>query len=288
MGLPLVSVICLCHNHARFIRESIDSVLNQTYKPVEIIVVDDSSSDESREIIREIVRKHPIIQTIFTARNLGNCRAFNTGFSASEGKYIIDLAADDVLHPDRIRKGVELFEKVGDTFGVNFTDADYIDEDSTFIRTHYQKSRHGEVLEEVPRGDVYADLLNKYFICSPTMMIRRTVLEDLNGYDETMAYEDFDFWIRSSRKYRYCFTPESLVRKRIVAGSLSTKQYVFNSRILESTYRICLKAEQLNKSRAENIALAKRAIYEGRRSLLSGNLSLAFKFLLLLDRLSFE
>jgi hypothetical protein len=117
------------------------------------------------------------------------------------------------------------------------------------------------------------------------MMIRREVLEELNGYDETLAYEDFDFWVRSSRKYKYCFSDQPLVKKRMVKGSLSSRQYNRNSQILKSTLRVCLKAEKLNRNQAEDRALARRAAYECREALLSGNFRTALKFAWLLDRL---
>jgi hypothetical protein len=117
------------------------------------------------------------------------------------------------------------------------------------------------------------------------MMMRRSVLEELNGYDETLAYEDFDFWVRSSRSYKYCFSEEPLVKKRILPGSLSSRQYVPNSSILASTYKVCLKAEKLNRNRQEHLALARRAAYEARQAIISGNFALALKFLLLIERL---
>jgi len=127
--------------------------------------------------------------------------------------------------------------------------------------------------------------LSRYFICAPTMMIRKKVLDELNGYDEDLAYEDFDFWIRSSRKYKYCFSDQLLVKKRIVEGSLSTRQYIRNSKILESTFKVCLKAEKLNRNLAEDRALTRRVVYECRQALLSGNFGMALKFAWLLDRL---
>ncbi|MBR9999842.1 MAG: glycosyltransferase family 2 protein [Cyclobacteriaceae bacterium] len=285
MDLPLVSVICLCYNHARFIKESLESVLAQDYSPVEIIVVDDKSSDMSRQIIEEIALGNPEIRTIFLENNQGNCKAFNTGFRASSGKYIIDLAADDILMPERIRTGVACMERSDESFGVHFTDAAYIDENAVFLRTHYKKDHAGNLIEHVPEGDIYRELLARYFICSPTMMIKRIVLEVLGGYDENLAYEDFDFWVRSSRKYKYCFTDEVLVKKRLVRGSLSSRQYTASSRILASTYRVCIKAERLNRNRSEHLALAKRAAYEGRQAILSGNFVQAMNFMSLIDRL---
>lgn len=285
MDISLVSVICLSYNHARFIREALESVYQQDYQPVEIVVVDDHSTDGSQEIIEDLTRGRSDIQKIYLKENLGNCRAFNMGLGAVKGSFIIDLAADDVLMPDRVRMGVECLSGLGETYGVHFSDAEYIDKDSRFIKYHYLRDQGGTLLEEVPQGDIYPELLSRYFICAPTMMIRRKVLDELKGYDEGLAYEDFDFWIRSSRKYKYCFSDKPLVKKRIVEGSLSTRQYIRNSKILKSTFNVCLKAERLNRNLSEDRALARRVAYECRQALISGNFGVAMKFAWLLDRL---
>jgi glycosyltransferase involved in cell wall biosynthesis len=285
MDFPLVSVICLSYNHAPFIKDALESVFQQDYAPVEIVVVDDYSSDQSRALIEKLTHNRSDIRKIYLEKNVGNCRAFNIGFKASGGAYVIDLAADDVLMPGRIRTGVECLFDSGEEYGVHFTDAEYIDKDSHFIKYHYTRDQGDTLLEQIPQGDIYSELLKRYFICAPTMMIRRKVLDDLRGYDENLAYEDFDFWVRSSRKYKYCFSDKILVKKRILEGSLSTRQYIRNSKILESTYQVCLKAEQLNQNKEEDRALAIRVAYECRQSLLSGNFHLAMKFAYLLDKL---
>src|SRR5690554_6116465 len=102
---PLVSVICLCHNHERFLEEAIDSVLDQTYPNIEIIVVDDASTDGSKALLKDICVKNNL-PFIDIAENIGNCAAFNKGFSVAKGKYVIDFAMDDVMMPERIEKQV--------------------------------------------------------------------------------------------------------------------------------------------------------------------------------------
>ena len=104
---PLVSVICLCYNQGEFINDAVNSVLNQEYSNIELIIIDDHSTDVSTEIIQEIVTKNPQIKAIYNPQNIGNCKAFNIGYYASSGEYLIDLAADDLLDPNRISKGLE-------------------------------------------------------------------------------------------------------------------------------------------------------------------------------------
>jgi hypothetical protein len=97
-------------------------------------------------------------------------------------------------------------------------------------------------------------------------MVKKSVFEDLNGYDESLAYEDLDFWIRASRKYEFDFIDEILVQKRIVTNSLGSHFFQKNNsnfkKINRSTYTILKKAFQLNRSKVEDLALQKRVHFE--------------------------
>ncbi len=258
MRLPPVTVICLCYNQERFVRESILSVLNQNYPNIQLVVIDDASLDNSVGVITEILEEYPQIRFIPLQANSGSCRAFNHGLLFAYGEYIIDLAADDILLPDRIYKGVLALTKAGDTFGINFTDADWIQENGSPVFRHSQRFPH----HTIPEGNIYRFLIERFFICSPTMMFRRKVMDSLGGYDERLAYEDFDFWIRSSRNYHYCYSPEVLVKKRIVKNSMSARQFTFLSPQLTSTFLVCEKIMILNRNREEQKSLGNRIRYE--------------------------
>ncbi|MEQ8423656.1 MAG: glycosyltransferase, partial [Cyclobacteriaceae bacterium] len=208
MAQPLVSVICLCYNHAKYVEEAILSVLNQTYQPIELIVVDDASSDDSVAVIESLLIKYSQASFIGLKENIGNCAAFNLGFAQSKGQFIIDFAADDVLMPDRIEKGVRALESAGSDFGVQFSDALLIDRYGVTMGLQSDKFSH----DSIPQGDIYREIIDRYFISAPTMLIRREVLEKLQGYDESLAYEDFDFWVRSSRDFEYLYIPEEIGR----------------------------------------------------------------------------
>ena len=274
MNLPQVSVICLCYNHEEFVVEAIQSVLNQTYKNIELIVVDDFSLDRSAEIIMGFIAKNPTIKFLPVTGNLGNCKAFNLGLKMSSGQYIIDLSADDVLMPDRIEKGVKALEASGKEIGVQFSDAEIIDRQGRRIGFHSDKYPHSGIAQ----GDVFKEVLARYFINSPTMMMRREVLDKMNGYDEALAYEDFDFWVRSSRDYKYLYIPEPLVKRRLLDDSYGKRQFEKGSAQLTSTYMVCQKALALSKNKAEYQALDKRVRYELRRTLQIGEFELAKKY----------
>ena len=280
---PLVSVICLCHNHEAYLKEAIESVLAQTYNNIEIIVVDDASTDGSKAALREICTKNDL-PFIDLKENIGNCAAFNKGFFQSSGKYIIDFATDDVMLAHRIEQQVHFFEMQAPNVGVVFSNAQIIDEQSNSLKMHHAVDTQGNVKEEIPEGDVYPDVLSRYFISPPTMMTRRVVLEDLGGYDESLAYEDFDFWVRSARTYQYAFQPHCLTKVRKVKASLSSKLYAQGDRQLQSTYLVCLKAAKLNRSAQDQKALIERLRYEMRHAVLTGNYEEATLFFDLLKK----
>lgn len=271
---PLVSVIAVCYNHERFVKDALTSVVEQTYQNVELIVVDDASTDNSVTIIQEFLANHPTTKFIHLQHNRGNCAAFNAGLAVAQGDFVIDLSADDMLLPERVVIGVKEFQERDETWGVQYADARLIDENGKPTGYHSDKYPH----RSVPQGDVYAELVERYFVCSPTMMMRSAVLRKLNGYDETLAYEDFDFWIRSSRSFKYFYTPQALVLRRLVKGSMSERQFKKGSAQQESTYKVCEKVVSLNRTDEERKALVNRIGYELRHAIARGDLGLAMKY----------
>ena len=229
---------------------------------------------------------YPSIELLLLPKNLGNCKAFNEALKLARGEFIIDFATDDVMMPDRIEKQVAFFGRLTPTVGVVYTDAVYINEDGKFIRNHFEYLFHKELISHIPQGDVYRDVLTTYFIPGPTMMIRREVFAALGGYDESLSYEDFDFWVRSSRIYRYAFLKERLTSIRKLKSSMSTGWYVPGDKQLHSTFLICKKAQQLNRDDDDKQALITRVRYEFRQSVLSGNHTEALLFYDLLKELN--
>lgn len=283
MTKPLVTVVCLCYNHEQFAREAIESVLSQTYPNIEVIVVDDASTDNSLEVIRRVIQFHPGVKLLPLKNNLGNCRAFNAGWRMASGEFIVDFSTDDVMLPERIEKQVRYFESSGRNHGVVFTDAVYIDAEGRELRQHFEHLKKHKLIEKIPTGDVYADVIERFFIPAPTMLVRREVFSALDGYDEELAYEDFDFWIRSSRNFSYGFIDETLTRIRLSPLSLSRKVYTAGDRQLHSTYRVCQKIARLNRTPRESAALQRRLRYELRHCVLTGNHNEASLFYQLLQ-----
>ena len=276
MHSPLVTVICLVHNQLPYLEEAITSVLNQDYPYVELIVVDDGSTDGSKESIRDLI-KSVEFQFVDIPASVGNCTAFNRGLDIATGDFIIDLAADDVLHKNRVTVGVERLQETG--YGVHYSNAELIAANGDHLALHNDRFDH-----KMPEGDIYSRLVRGYLVCPTTMMIKREVFDELEGYDESLSYEDFDFWVRSSRVFPYCYSDQVLVKKRILKGSHAATHAKFRNRHQRTTLEVCRKILNLNKTMEDRKALKIRCWHEIRECIKKGNLELLPDYLSILKR----
>ncbi|MCS7004629.1 MAG: glycosyltransferase [Cytophagales bacterium] len=284
--LPKVSIIALSYNHKKFIWESLLSIKKQTYPNIELIILDDASTDGSQEILKKWKQSFPEDLLILHEKNMGNCKSFNQGFRMSKGKYIIDFATDDLMVPQRVAKQVEHLENLGEKWGVSYSDVLMIDEQGKPIGTFYKRNKENQIVAYPPSGEVYRHVLGKQVISASSMMIRREVLEKLNGYDESLVYEDYDFWVRSAKIFKYAFLPEVLTYKRVVANSHRSGFYKKdNVSYLESTWIVCNKAFLQNESTEEHHALALTVSYYFQMAVLTHKFETASKLATLLTQL---
>lgn len=270
---PLISVIITCFNHALYVKEAVASVLAQDYEQIEIIIIDDASTDCSREVIQQILLENPSIKILLNEINSGVCASFNRAFACATGDYIIDLAADDYLLPNKITTQLNKFYSLPDDYGVIYSDLIFVDElGKALCEINTNKS--------FPEGDVFCEVLARHSIYASTMLIKREVYEDLKGYDESLAYEDFDFFVRSSRNWKFAYVKEPLMAKRELDTSLG-KQFFTRSNLLdESTLKVCQKAKALCRNSEEKKALKSRLHYEAYDAIRHSEWRLALRFLL--------
>ncbi len=216
MKLPRVSVIIPSYNLSKYIGEAIESVLNQTYKNLELIIVDDCSTDNSVEIIQRYAKKDDRIKFFKFGENKGACEAFNYGLRNAEGKYICYLGADDVFLEDKIEKQVEFLEnhkEIAAVFGYPI----FIDEKGKVIPE--RKTYFGDLFKQENR-ERYEWLryffLNGNCLSHPSVMMRKTVYEDVGFLDvRFFQLPDFDLWIRVCKKYDIFIIKEYLYKNRL-------------------------------------------------------------------------
>lgn len=280
---PLVTVILTAYNQEKYIGDTLASVFDQTYPNLELIVIDNASTDDTLAVIQTFKNPSRNFSLVKNRKNSGLCAAFNYGLSIAKGKYVIDLSGDDVLMPDRIEKQVAAFELLPENYAVIFSNAQYIDSAGKKLGNHYEVDVHGSAVRPIPSGDVYKNVLERYFICTPTMMMRTSTMLELGGYDETLTFEDFDFWVRSAAKFQYFYLDEILTQKRIVPSSLSSMVYKKGSGMLASYYAVCNKAYDLNRDQQEFDLLAARIRTFIRKCWYAQEYELAVRFRVLLN-----
>ncbi|WP_373495982.1 glycosyltransferase family 2 protein [Aquiflexum sp.] len=286
-GNPLVTIILTSFNQKLFVNDALESVRTQNYPNIELIIVDNGSSDTSPLIIQEWIAKYKLefpVKTIFRKESLPYCKSFNDAFSMAKGKYLIDLSGDDMLTSDHIRLAVN---KLQDFLGSAccFSDVFLIDEKGK-RRTFYRRNFRGKLKQKIRVGDIYRDLVKKHIVSSSSLVFDADLLRKDGGYDEDLSYEDFDIMVRLARKYPFVFSNHIGVNKRIHSKSFAASQYTpRNSVMLPSTLKVCQKIKAMNRSPKENEALLQRVMYETKHALWSSNFDVAEGFLALAEEL---
>jgi glycosyltransferase involved in cell wall biosynthesis len=266
---PIVTIICTCFNHEKYVVESLQSVLDQSYKNIQLIVVDNCSSDNSVFEIETFIKKYPEI--IFTKNkiNLGITKSVNQAMLQAKGDYFIDLAADDVLMPNCVALQVETFEKTKyKNLAFVYGNAEFVSETGHHLSYFFDTDENLKTNPTRPSGDIYLKTISiETTICSVATLYKKSIFDLSNKYDETLCYEDFDYWIRISRNYNIEFIDEILVKKRFLLNSLHQSFHKKHAVIGKSVFKILSMAAVLNKSKIENSVLATRVMLEIKRSI---------------------
>lgn len=204
----LVSVIVPVYNAEVFLKDTIESAINQSYKNLEIILVDDMSTDDSRKVIKYYEEKYENVKSIFLEKNSGVAKARNIGIKNSKGRYIAFLDSDDVWDKDKIKKQVE-FMKVNNYY-FTFTGYRFIDENGEKLKT---------VVEAVDNVD-YKKLLRHNVIACLTVVIDRYKISDIFMPD--IRHEDYVTWLSILKKDNKAYgLKEELAYYRVRGNSLS-------------------------------------------------------------------
>ena len=199
---PLVSVIIPSYNHAAYIEESIMSVVNQTYKNIELIVIDDGSKDNSREILEKLQKQYNF--TLVFQENQGISKTLNKALREyAHGKYIDGAGSDDFLAIDKIEKQVKFLENHPE-YAMVFGKVYMVDEQSRIIENF-------QIIDPVvdPEKSVkFEALIERDCIPSVTVMIRKTILDEFGGYNENTIVEDLDMWLNVAFYYKIAYLDE--------------------------------------------------------------------------------
>ncbi|MEW5748727.1 MAG: glycosyltransferase [Candidatus Thermoplasmatota archaeon] len=209
--LPRVSVIMSSYNHLPYIRTAIESVLSQSVRGLELLIVDDGSQDGSRELIEQAVAWDDRIRAVFHTNNLGIARTLNDGMKNADGEFLAFIASDDVWKSDKLEKQLAVLES-DDTLIV-WSEGEIIDAagkltGQTFTRIHNSQGKPKS-------GRIFEDLLKGNFIFGSSRILKRESALSVM-YDEELKFlNDYKFELSLARRHSYYFLEEPLAYYRL-------------------------------------------------------------------------
>ncbi len=210
---PKVSVVIPTYNRVCTVVRAIESVLTQTYQNLEIIVVDDGSTDNTREVIERL--HDPRVRYIRHGENRGGSLARNTGIEAATGEYIAFLDSDDEWLPEKLERQVQLFQRSEPCVGAVYCGFATVGEHGQITATRIPEHR-GMILEELYTWNVIPS--------TSWVVMRRECFLRVQPFDPAMpSCQDWDLWIRLARYYEFDFIPEVLGRSHVDAPGRITK-----------------------------------------------------------------
>jgi len=210
MSGSMISVIIPTYNSKKYIGEAISSVLRQTCTDYEIIVVDDGSTDNTKDIIDT---NFPQVRYYYISHH-GVSRARNYGIQRARGEFIAFLDADDLWLPEKLERQIDVFN-ADQELGFVFTEHRVFDTNGIREATFSKKER-------LMKGDIIKNIFFYSHVALPTVMVRRQVFQEIGCFEESMkAAEDDNLWMRIALKFRIHLLDEVLVHIRSTENSLS-------------------------------------------------------------------
>jgi predicted SAM-dependent methyltransferase len=193
--MPIVSVIMPSYNHARYVRTAVESVLSQTVGDLELIVIDDGSTDGTREVLDGI--RDDRLRCVFRERNVGASAGSNDGLALARSPFVAMISSDDLFAPTKLERQLQVFEEDSATTAV-FCTPRLIDGEGRPLRPGSHPLEGTFVPGRWSRCEVLAKLLHEgNFLCHPSVMVRRETYDRVGGYDPRMAsLGDFEMWMR--------------------------------------------------------------------------------------------
>jgi glycosyltransferase involved in cell wall biosynthesis len=213
LSAPRVSVVIAAYNAASTLAETLASVEAQTFGDLEIVVIDDGSSDATPALLE--ARARTSSRLLWKRQpNAGVAAAREHAIALARGELIAFVDADDIWLPDKVAAEVALFDRDP---AVAFVYCDAID----FFPTH-DASRSWFAEKRPARGDVLCELFNGNFALTSTVMVRKAALLAVGGFDRALRVnEDFELWLRLAAEYRFDYVDAILVRRRILESGLT-------------------------------------------------------------------
>jgi len=247
---PEISVLLSVHDGAPYIAQAVDSLLNQSEQHLEVIAIDDGSTDGSGEILE----RYAVLDTrvrVFRRTHVGLTVSLNAGLQAAQGRYFARLDADDIALPGRLAAQREYLE-CNPEIALVGSDAVLIDtEGHEFGRTQVGAASHEALADRLLHMDA--------FFPHSSWLVRRDVMKNLGGYDEFYRKaQDYDFLLRCIERYRIACLPARLVGLRKTIGSAS-----YDTQFLQYRYAVVALVSHLARTRKLSLApVSQQALFD--------------------------
>ena len=217
---PLVTVTALCYNQERFLKDTLDSIKNQSYQNIEVIIIDDASKDNSVNVIEDWIYENKVKWRIVKHdKNKGICKTLNESLELATGKYYKVIACDDILLPDALEQLTTVMETLPGNFAMIYADVLTMNENNEIFGKTPFEERGWFIDQQVLSGNLFVALAKLCFIPAPTVLLRSSVVKEFK-FDETLYFEDWDMWLRISRQYLIKGIAKPVVKYRIHQQSM--------------------------------------------------------------------
>lgn len=261
--MPKVSVIIPIYNAEKFISETIESVMAQTYPDWEIIAVDDGSTDKTPEILKEYKKKLPKKLHVITQKNSGVSIARNTGVSDAKGEYIAFLDHDDLWLPEKLEKQVKVLDS-NKELGLLYSDSYMIDERGNLKKDTLISSIMSRNILRIKmfRGNILNELFCVDFIPLLTTIVRKDTFDKVGMFNpEYKISEDYDLFLRIAQLYTVDFIERPLAKYRIHSRGISKNIEIRVNEDLQIMEYWLNKKPELRKELKHKIKLKKASLY---------------------------
>jgi glycosyltransferase involved in cell wall biosynthesis len=228
-----ISVVITSYNHGKYLKGAIESVLQQTLLPLEVIICDDVSMDDSRKLIREYEQRYPgFLKVIFHENNIGISKNRNSGLTVAKGDYITWLDGDDLYTPTKLEYELAKMKQSPQVSWV-YSQVMHINKDGKELGLRYPKGYE---------GSIFTDVILLLGQAPRNMLVQRDVLREVGFFNESMGlFEDFNLVLELSKNYRCSYNSAVGYKYRLGLATsgqnVDVGKYVYNLNLLQNNLK---------------------------------------------------
>ena len=230
MSEPLVSIAMPAYNHERFVRQAVESVWNQTHRNLELLVIDDGSTDRTFDVLTKLATESPIPMSVDKQSNRGIAYTLNRMAEMARGEWWALLSSDDFYAPDFIERNLA---EAG-----RFTGGPVVLHSNAFLVEASGRitGKMSEIAQTVPlQGEAFETaVMGRGHMIPSTIFIRRDLLLEAGGFDPTMVAEDLDLQLRLARRAQFHYIADPIFYSRYTPGSLGKRPWLWGDSIIRS------------------------------------------------------